>query len=110
MNATNTTIVHGLRSRITSAVLNTFEMGQFRESIGAKVLKLVYFSVPATLLTSGDRFTFDCILTLEADPGLDKKKFDSYEVMVAGEIIFNSPAWDLGQLFQIAPTAQQTRW
>jgi hypothetical protein len=110
MQAFNTTIAQGLQGRITSVALKTYEMEQLRVAAGAQVLRPTGFCVHATEALSDDCFQFACVLTLKADPGSGERPAASYEVSIAGDIVFDSPAWDLGQFHHVAAPFQPSLW
>jgi hypothetical protein len=103
-------VIQGLRERIISVVLKTYEVKQLLQSVRAHRFLPVGFHLGGIEASGAEQLMFACVLSLEAEQSNRHGSPDSFEVAVLGEIGFESPHWEIQQICDVSASPQQTLW
>lgn len=103
-------VVRGLRERIISVVLKTYEVEQLLQNVRAHRFLPVGFHLNGVEASGAEQLMFACVLSLEAEQCDRHGSSDSFEVAVLGEIGFENPHWEIQQICDVSASPQQTLW
>jgi hypothetical protein len=110
MTSEHDTVIYGLRERIISVVMKTYEMENLRLAVRARRFLPVGFHLNDIEISGVEQLMFGCVLSLKAEPSSDGGHTSSFEMDVFGEICFEGLHWEIQQISDVRASAQQTLW